>query len=333
MMSRERGWWRHALATGLVCAAIVLAQAGTAVAQSYPTREIQVIIPFDAGGSVDRMIRALAPYWEKELGVPLVLQNYSGAQGQVGFERFYRTRPDGYTIMVGTEPYLSASILRGASYDLDDFDILNVQQFDPVAITVPANSPYRTLADLLEAIRANPGKLAWGVEPGGWDYVVGHLIFDALGLEVIEVFYDGGGPLRVALMGGQIDFSLGSAAGDMAMGDRARVLAVSGTRPFPGWPEAEVLNEALKPYGVSVPNLGSVRFVAVHSSLKEQYPDRYQTLLRTYEAAISNPQFIERSRESGVELVTQFVGPEASNAQVREANAVVNEFRELFLGQ
>lgn len=333
MIAIRRTTWRWLLALFMVGAVTLAGWQGALAQRGYPEREITVIIPFAAGGSVDRMIRSLAPYWEKELGVPLVLQNYEGAQGQLGFERFVRMPADGYTILVGTEPYLSASILRGASYTLADFDFLNIQQFDPVAITVNASSPYRTLSDLLEAIKARPNTLAWGVEPGGWDYVMGSLIFGQLGLKVREVFYDGGGPLRVALMGGQVDFTLGSAAGDVSMGDRARVLAVSGTSRFPAWPDAPTLNEALESYGIQVPNLGSIRFVAVHSALKRQYPERYEVLLRTYERAINNPEYRQRIAETAEGLVTLYMGPGAASLQIAETHAVVNRFRDIFLGE
>ena len=302
-----------------------------AVAQDFPNKEITVVIPFDAGGNIDRLARMTAPYWEKELGVPVVCENIPGAQGQVGFETFSRRPADGYTIAVGTEPYLTATIIRGASYSYDDFKFINIQEFDPLTLVVNSDSKYNTAEALLQDIKEHPGEISYGVEPGGWDYIIAQKIKEQLNLDAREVFYEGGGPLRIALMGGHVDFIFDSVGGCISMGEKARVLAVDNTQGTKLWPDVPTLNEVLEKYDASVPAVGSIRFWMVRSELEKEYPQRYQILLETYEKAMNNENFIKELKEKGFYDVTQVMSPESANEMMVEVNKLVNEYKDMFI--
>src|SRR5262245_20258336 len=121
--------------TAITAAALVglgLAAAPGASAQTYPSRPVTILVPFDAGGSVDRLARGLAPYLSKQLGQPVTVENRPGAGGQVGTTWFLQQPDDGYTLMVSpATPYLPTNILvTRARYKLDDFTFINGQWTD-----------------------------------------------------------------------------------------------------------------------------------------------------------------------------------------------------------
>jgi putative tricarboxylic transport membrane protein len=309
-----------------VMASIIASNAFSAAqAEDWPTRPITFIVPFDAGGSADTMARGLATYLGKALNVTIKVVNRPGAAGMAGTTAFLSEKDDGYTFFVGTQPYISNSIIfQKAKYKLEDLDFINIEQNDPATVAVHADSPYKKLPELIDAIKANPGKLSIGTIINGSPYLAFMITADKLKLKVRVVTYEGGGPYRTALLGKHVDFVFGTAAGDLAMKPNARVLAVFDDKPFKGWPEAEIANDALKPYGVTIPNVAAVRFVAAHSTFKVKYPDRYKKLVETYKNVYHSAEYQEFINKIGTAEVSRWMGPE-------QATAAMKEFHELTL--
>jgi putative tricarboxylic transport membrane protein len=298
-------------------------------ADEWPARPINFIVATAPGGSVDTMARGLASFLGGELDTAIKVVNRPGAATMVGATYFLGCKDDGYNIIVSTQPYLSNSIiLQGAKYKLDDFDFINVEQIDPVTISVHADSPYKTLSDLIEAIRANPGKLSIGTGALGSNHLAFVFLADRLNLDFRVVFYTSGGPYRTALLGKHVDFISGTAAGDVSMKPNARVLAVFDDRPFKAWPDAELINEALKPYGVKVPMLASVRYVAVHSAFKAKYPERYKKLVEAYEKVFNSKGYTGFRKKIRTNDVSRWMGPEKSNAYMKELHALTIQYKD-----
>lgn len=299
--------------------------------KEWPTDKITAIIPFKAGGSADNMARGLIKYWEKEIGVPIIIENREGAATQVGCTMFSKMPADGNTILIGTQLYLSANeVLKDADYSIEDFDILNFQQVDPITITVHKDSPYHTLEDLIEDIKARPGELTWGTIYGGGMHLGGEILKDKIGLDFKTVNYDGGNAFRTALLGKQVDFVIGQANGDLAIKDNCRVLAVASKKRMDIWPDSPTFDEALAPYGIkNFPVLGSARYIAVHSKLKGEHPERYQKLLDTYKKAFDNPEYQEYLKTSGEAAVTDWYGPEESNNMNMEMHKLVTDYKDI----
>ncbi len=276
----------------------------------FPDGRITVIVPFNAGGSLDLMVRSLQPYWEEELGANIVVENYAGAATLVGTTHFQAQPKDGYYIYAGTQPYLSAAILSGnADFDIDDFDLINFQQLDPACITVLADSPYETLQDLVDAIQANPGQIRVGTINGGASHVLLEILVEKYDLDVRLVTYDSGNDYRTALLGEHVDFVASSAQGDVSLGDAVRVLAHCGDERLTAWPDSPTFKEL----GIEVPSLGSGRLLAVHPDVQANYPDRFAKLVESYEAAFNSDGYQQQLIDSG-ELDTSSVkGNEASN--------------------
>lgn len=293
---------------------------------TFPDGRITVIVPFKAGGSLDLMIRNLQPHWEKELGTNIVVENYDGAASLVGTTHFQAQPRDGYYVYAGTQPYLSAVIIGGnADFDIDDFDLINFQQLDPSCFTVLADSPYETLQDLIDAIQENPGQIRVGTINGGASHVLLEILVDKFDLDVRLVTYDSGNDYRTALLGGHVDFVASSAQGDVSLGDAVRVLAMCGDERLAAWPNSPTFQEL----EIDVPALGSGRLLAVHPDVQANYPDRFNKLVESYEAAFKSAEYQQKLIDSG-ELDTSSVkGNEASNKMNKDIHETMFQYKDI----
>lgn len=303
-------------------------ESATQDVEEWPKDKITVVIPFAAGGSADTMARGLIKYWEQELGVPMVIENREGASSQVGITYYSKLPADGNSILIGTQLYLSSTIaLQNADYDIDDFAMINFQQIDPVTITVHNDSPYQTFDDLINAIKENPGQLKFGTIFGGPLHIASEILKEELDLDYKTVFYDSGNAFRTALLGKHVDFIFGQVNGDLALKGNARVLAVAGERTEL-WPDSPTFNEVLAKYNKGFPLLGSSRYIAVHSEVKENYPERFEKLVETYKKAFENPEYQEILKNSGELEVSGFYGPEESDRINLEMHELVIKYKD-----
>jgi tripartite-type tricarboxylate transporter receptor subunit TctC len=270
--------------------------ASPAFAQDWPRRPITLVVPFDIGGSVDRLARGLAEFLPRQLGKPVTVVDRPGAAGQIGTTWFLHQPDDGYTLMVTPAmPYLPVNILvTGAKYTLDDFAFINAQWTDYTLLAVPKDKPYQTLADLIDAIKANPGKISVSVTFGSVGQVTTMALLDALGLPptaVRVVTFDGGGATRTALAGGQVDFSIEQAEGADTIKPLIRPLAVFLDHRVDMF-DAPPVNEALQPYHVAVPLLnGSIRALVAPAGFAVRHPQEYATLVAAYHKTLEMPEF------------------------------------------
>ena len=200
----------HGLGAALATA---VAAPGAALAEWAPTRPVNVVLPYAAGGGTDAFARAVVAAVQEEdlLPVPMVVNNKDGAGGITGAMEAARARPDGSTLLITSAgSFLLTSMLADTPVDpLEDFQVIaQIGDLDP-AILVPGSGPHETLAGLVAAMREAPGSLRWahnGV--GGAHHVAGQAFLDANGLEATGVPFKGGGPTRAAVIGAQVDFAV-----------------------------------------------------------------------------------------------------------------------------
>ncbi|MCH8098787.1 MAG: hypothetical protein IID53_17170 [Proteobacteria bacterium] len=234
-------------------------------------------MPFKPGGSVDRMARGLASFMTYELNVPITVLNKPGAGGQLGHTYFLQQPNDGYTLLVTPAiPYIGNNILiTGAKFSMDDFAFVNTQWSDWTMVATQKDKPYKTFGSLIDAIKKNPGKISTGVTFSSSGHLSTMALLSALGLKpdaLRIVTYGGGGPLRSALAGGQIDFAVVQAEGSEVIRDNIRPLAAFLKKKNKMW-DAPPINELLKPYGVKVPLItGSQRVLAASACSWVQLP-------------------------------------------------------------
>ena len=290
-----------------------------ALAEEWPSGKITLLVPFKAGGSADAMGRGLAKYWEKYLGVPIVIDNRDGASSQVGTTIYSRMPADGNTIYLGCQIYFSANIItHNAKYKLEDFDILNIQQDDAVEIVVLNTSTYKNVESLFSAIKNNPGVLKCGYVAGGPQNIAASILRDKYDLDFKSVTYDNGNTLRTALLGNHLDFMIGNSSGDISVAGMAKVLVILGNKRSGLFPDVLTFEEI---FGQEFPALSMSTFIAVHSKLKEKYPERYDKLLKTYQETLNDPDYQQFLKDSLQAPINQYIGPEES----KKVNLAIHE--------
>ncbi len=305
---------------------------GVAHAGDWPTNNVRMIVPFGAGGSIDRYARGIARFWEESLDGPaIIVDNRAGAGGLLGARTFMGAQPDGHTLFVGLTPTLSMNIVvQGADFELDDFVFVNIEQRDFASITVRADSPYQTIEEFVEDIRARPRQVSLSMVPGAGTHLFGLAFLDAMGLEPNVVLFDGGGEQRADLLGGHSDAMVGSAYGDMTLGDQVRVLATSSDDIFAGWPDAAPIGQAFPE--ANLPAIGDNRFIAVHRSFAENNPEQFEHIVESYRAVFESAEYQAYIAELGADIISGFIGPDASLEIVRQLHDVVLQFEDVLTG-
>lgn len=313
-------------ATGLVFST------GVAQADEWPSGPISIVVPFNAGGSADRIARTLADPLSAELGVPVVVENRPGGAGGLGATYASRQPADGNTLLLmQATPYLANAILvGGAPVSWDDFAFLNAQWNDYAIWAVHKDSPYQSFDDLVGAMR-EPGAVSSGIIYGNGGHLQTLLALQALDIpedNIRFVTYDGGAPLRAALAGNQVDFEVLAARGAASVMDNLRVLAVVNDTD-PDNLGAPTLNDALAGLGAEAQPIigGNITGLLVSSALQEEYPDRYARIVAAYGAVVTSEAYQAAASEAGVG--SDWVGPEASQQMVDSAYQALSDLSEV----
>lgn len=201
-----------------VLAGCMAACAMTATAQThpYPDQPVTLVIPFSPGGDADGAARALAMVAQKRLGQPLVPVNRAGASGGIGSIAVRNAKPDGYTLLiarVGSQAVLPA-LQPTAGYKWNDFTFIGLLELNPYVCVTRADSPVKTMKDLVDALKARPGKLNYSTSGPATILNFGpQLLFDLLKLgkdAAVQIAYKGGGEAALAVLSGDVDFSCGN---------------------------------------------------------------------------------------------------------------------------
>jgi len=173
---------------------------------AFPEKPITMIVPWSAGGGTDLIFRKLSDVMSKDIGQPIVVMNVEGGGGQVGFQQINASAADGYTVGVITNSMLLQKITQGTKLGAQDFTVLSMVNYDAAALTVNAESPYNSVAEFVEAAKANPGKLRVGNSGAKaiW-HITAMLMEKETGIQVTHVPYEGANPAAVAVAGGHIE--------------------------------------------------------------------------------------------------------------------------------
>ena len=178
-----------------------------AVAQSYPTRPVEFIIPFAPGGPTDTAIRLIQPALSANLGQPVVLVNKAGGGGAIGMDGVAKAKPDGYTLAATVRSTLTIlpATLPDVPYKISDFAAIGTYAVDSQVITIKGGAPWKTLEELIDHAKKNPGKLTYGSAGQGTNsFFTMELLKQAYGLDVAHVPFGGSGPVKNAVMGGHV---------------------------------------------------------------------------------------------------------------------------------
>ena len=228
---------------------LLLSCVQTAAAQTFPAQPIRMIAPFPPGGSVDITARLIADPLARELGTRIVVENRSGASGNIGMEAAARAAPDGYTVVINTIPLVTnQSLFDKLTWDaLRDFAPIGMVATSPHVLVVPNRLEARSVAELVKLARERPGRLSYGsAGVGSTFHFSAELFKDATGTFILHVPYRGGGPALLDTISGQVDMSFPtlSAALPHVKAGTVRALGITDLARSPLLPDVPTLHEA-----------------------------------------------------------------------------------------
>lgn len=206
-------------------------------AQDFPVKDLSGIIMWGAGGATDNVARALTPLVEPHLGKQIVLQNKPGATGAVATQWVHSQPADGYTLLWGAENPQLYRVLDISPLDYKDFYPIHVTARGVGLIACNVNAPWKTLKDLFEDAKKNPGNIKMGsTGPGGLPFVAGAMMKATHGLTFNPIPFPGEGPGMTAMLGGHVQWmTVGlTAAREHVRAGRIRPLALLADQPVPG---------------------------------------------------------------------------------------------------
>lgn len=265
-----------------------------AAARAFPDRPITMVVPFAAGGGTDITARTVARFLERAFGQPVVVQNRTGAGGEIGMTQVAEARPDGYTIgIINTPGVVTIPIERRARFSLDSFDFIAGVVEDPASIIVLERSPVRTIADLVAAARADPGGVTLGsAGVGSSGHIAMLLLGQAAGVSFTNVPFSGTSVAVTNLLGGQISGTTSNLGEAFAMteGQPVRILGVMATARMEMAPEIPTFAEAGYPI-----EAGSIRSFGGPRGLPDAVLARYET---AFAALMKDPEFLEAARRT-----------------------------------
>jgi len=235
-----------ALLTSLALGLAALA----AQAQTWPARTVTLVVPFPPGGSTDTVARALGPRLQDKLGQPFIVDNRAGATGTIGAAAVKRAPADGYTFLVTSlgPLVIAPHLIKGVAYDAGkDFDFITVAVQAPNVLVVPANSPHKTVAEVVAYQKANAGQMSFASSGNGSsDHLTAELFWQQTGTTGTHVPYKGGAPAISDLLGGQVNASFQNinAVIQHVNAGRLRALAITSEQRSPLLPAVPTLAEA-----------------------------------------------------------------------------------------
>ena len=233
----------------LAGAAALATRAGTAWAQVYPSRPVRLIVAFAPGTTSDIIGRMFADKLTQQMGQPFVVENRTGAGGTIAADQVTKAAPDGYTLLMSTAALpVSAHVYPGLKYDtVKDFASVTVITHSPLLLAANLNFPPKSVPELIQYAKANPGKVNFGSAGVGTSH---HLTGEKLkldtGIDMLHVPYKGSGPAHIDLMGGQIQLMFDNIVALLphVQAGKVRALAVSSAKRHPLLPEVPSIQEA-----------------------------------------------------------------------------------------
>ncbi|MCY1229403.1 hypothetical protein D9M72_417670 [compost metagenome] len=296
-------------------ASMLLTVAMTGVQAAWPEKPVTVLVPFPAGGSTDNVARILSAKFQAEFGGSFVVDNRPGAAGMIGAAIVKRAPADGYTVFVSSlGPFvIGPHLSKNAGYDpLKDFEYISVAVQAPNVLAVPANSPFKTVQDVIAYEKANPGKMTFASAGNGTsDHLTAELFWQQTGTSGIHVPYKGGAPAMNDLLGGQVDatfMNINTAVPHIKAG-KLRALGITSTKRSPILPNVPTMEES----GVKGVTVYSWQAVAAPKGLPADIKSKLHAATL---AALNDPAVKSKLLDVGFEIVAntpeQFAAFQAS---------------------
>jgi tripartite-type tricarboxylate transporter receptor subunit TctC len=293
---------RPRLVPAFAALTIAMFAAGSASSQTYPVRPIRLILPFPPGGPTDITGRVIAQKLSEQLGQSVVPDNRPGAAGNIGLELAAKAPPDGYTIVLAAPPIaISPSLYKKLNYDAQK-DLAPISLVAEIQnIVVAHNSvPAKTLKDLIQLARSNPGKLNFSSSgAGSTNHLASELLKGKYKLDMVHVPFKGSGPALVALMSGQVDWGTMAVPGAIPLvkAGKVRALAVLSEKRVPALPQVPTAVESgIEGFVVSI-----WYGILAPAGTPREIINRLNSEVKK---ALASPDLKERLANSGVDPLT-----------------------------
>jgi tripartite-type tricarboxylate transporter receptor subunit TctC len=231
----------------LACACL----AAPALAQKYPNRPIRIIVPQTPGDPCDTFSRFLAERMPERVGQPIVIENRPGASGTIGLALAATATPDGYTIACGQGGNMSVipHTMKNVPYRaLQDFQAVSLVATNYLALVVRPNAPYKTVADFVQYLKANPGKVSFGTNgEGAFMHMTTELFRSLVGFDYLHIPFKGVAPVAQELMADRVDAAFSSFTGiyPHVKAGRVRLLAIAKEKRAPNYPDVPTVAETV----------------------------------------------------------------------------------------
>ncbi len=238
------GWLAKSLSLALMC---LLPTA--LLAQAFPAKPVRLIVTYPPGGSSDLMARIMGQKLNEFWSQPVIIESKPGAAGSIGMEFAARQPADGYTFVIGNmQPAAVNPLISKVPYSIDrDFIPVALTTTGPNILVVPANSPFKTLADLLAAARAKPGAINFATSgPGSLSHLAAELMMRQANIKMTHIPYKGGGLAIIDVIAGQVQMIVSDAlpVAQHLKSGKVRPLAITSARRSPLFPDIPTFAEA-----------------------------------------------------------------------------------------
>ena len=278
-----------------------LLAAGPALADTWPSKPVTLVVPFPAGGTTDVLARALAEKLTLSLGQPVIVESKPGAGATLGADHVAKSRADGHTLLVGAVHHtIASSVYKKLPYDFQkDFAPITTIALVPNVLVVNANTPARNVAELVALLKAKPGEANYGSNGNGTaQHLIGTQFENMTGASFGHIPYKGSGPLTTDLLGGQITMSFDTVTPVLPhiKAGKLRALAVTTARRSAALPDVPTLDEA----GLKGFNIGTWFGVLAPSATPRDELARLNTEMVK---VIQSPDFRKRMDEIGAEPI------------------------------
>jgi len=302
--------------TSLIQASLLAAglASGSAIAQSWPSKTITLVVPFATGGTTDVLARAVGQELSKVLGQSVIVENKGGAGATLGADYVAKAKPDGHTLLVGAVHHtIATSVYRKLPYDFQkDFAPVTTLALVPNVLVVNPSMAAKNVPDLLALAKASPGKYTFGSNGNGTgQHLIGAQFERMGGVQLLHVPYKGSGPLTIDLLGGQVDMSFDTIPPVLShiKAGKLRPLAVTTLKRSPALPDVPTLDEA----GLKGFNLGTWFGVLAPAATPKDIVTRLNTEIVKI---VKSPDFRKKMEDMGAEPIGDT--PEQMAAQIKD---------------
>lgn len=284
-------------------------------AKDYPSKNINLIVPFSAGGGTDAVARKLGSLLEKELNQPIIIVNRTGGAGAVGMTFGSTSKKDGYTITMITREIVSLPLMKLSPITYKNFDLVSLVNMDPAVVLVGKDSKYNSFEDLIKDAKARPEKIKFASTAKPNFYALA--IENKVGVKFNHIPYNGAGEVVPALLGNHADFTLmgpGEAIGQIKSG-QFKALGLMANERIETLKEIPTLSEL----GYNIVS-GTWRGIAVPKGTNKEI---VETLNKAIKKVTSSDEFIEFMNKANFGI--KYLGPEDFNNFIEEDTKVIKE--------